>query len=159
MLASLPEKNPMPKAVLYRAEDGVPEERVLGQLRIPFVRRASLVHDGASEEVFVIDLGLRGVFVERREPLPVGAEVEIRLSLPGNEIPLVARCRVAWRHKGGPPLTSKELPAGIGLEFVDLSELDLARLREQLEEYCRQDPRVRRFLRHWPQAERKGDDP
>ena len=149
----------MPKAVLYRAEDGVPEERVLGQLRIPFVRRASLRHDGGSEEVFVIDLGLRGVFIERGEPLPVGAEVEIRLPLPGNEIPLVARCRVAWRHTGDTPLASKELPAGIGLEFVDLPELDLARLREQLEEYCRQDPRVRRFLRHWPQAERKGDDP
>jgi len=28
-----------------------------------------------------------------------------------------------------------------------------------LVEYCRQNPRVRRFLRHWPDAERKGDDP
>jgi Tfp pilus assembly protein PilZ len=149
----------MPRAVLSRAEDGVPEERVLSQLRIPFVRRASLMHGGGSEEVFVIDLGLRGVFVERREPLPVGTEAQIRLPLPGNEIPLVARCRVAWRHTADRPLASKELPAGIGLEFVELSDSDRTRLREQLEEYCRQNPRVRRFLRHWPQAERQGDDP
>lgn len=149
----------MPRAVLSRAEDGVPEERVLSQLRIPFVRRASLMHGGGSEEVFVIDLGLRGVFVERREPLPVGTEAQIRLPLPGNEIPLVARCRVAWRHTADAPLASKELPAGIGLEFVELSDSDRTRLREQLEEYCRQNPRVRRFLRHWPQAERQGDDP
>ena len=40
-----------------------------------------------------------------------------------------------------------------------MSETDRARLRDLLEEYCRQEPSVRRFLRHWPEAERQGDDP
>jgi Tfp pilus assembly protein PilZ len=150
----------MSKAALSNAEEGVPPESVLTKLRIPFVRRATLTHEGGGqEEVFIIDVGLSGVFIERSKPLPVGVEVEIRLSLPGNEIPFAARCRVAWWHPAGQPLASKELPAGAGLEFVELSEIDRSRLREQLEEYCRQHPRVRRFLRHWPEAERKGDDP
>ena len=150
----------MPKAALPNAEEGVPPESVLRKLRIPFVRRATLTHAGGiQEDVFVIDVGLAGVFVERVEPLPVGAELELRVSLPGNEIPLTARCRVAWWHPPKEPLASKELPAGAGLEFVGLSDLDRGRLREQLEAYCRQHPSVRRFLRHWPEAERKGDDP
>jgi len=123
------------------------------------VRRASLLHARAREEVFVIDLGLAGVFIERLEALPVGEEVEIRLPMPDSEIPLQARCRVAWWHPEGAPLASKSLPAGAGLEFIEMSESDQGRLREQLVPYCRQHPRVRRFLRHWPQEEKIGDDP
>jgi len=26
-------------------------------------------------------------------------------------------------------------------------------------DYCRQNPRVRRFLRHWTESESRGDDP
>jgi two-component system, cell cycle response regulator len=150
----------MPRAVFPQTREGVPPESVLRQLRIPFVRRAALIRGGAAgEDVFVIDLGLAGVFVERPEALPVGEKLEIRLPLPDNEIPLQARCRVAWWHPEGGALASKSLPAGAGLEFVEMSETDRGRLREQLVEYCRQHPRVRRFLRHWPQAEKTGDDP
>lgn len=149
----------MPRAAFPAAREGVPPDNVLRQLRIPFVRRAVLVREGATEDVFVLDLGLAGVFVERAEALPVGEKLEIRLPLPDNEIPLKARCRVAWWHPEGAPLASKTLPAGAGLEFVEMSEGDRARLREQLVGYCRQHPRVRRFLRHWPQEEKMGDDP
>ena len=49
--------------------------------------------------------------------------------------------------------------ASAGLQFVEMSPADRERLRALLVEYCRQNPRVRRFLRHWPDAERQGDDP
>ncbi len=149
----------MPRPASPRSREGVPPDSVLRQLRIPFVRRASFVHGPVHEEVFVIDLGLAGVFIERHEALPVGDQVEIRLPMPDSEIPLQARCRVAWWHPEGAPLASKSLPAGAGLEFVEMSESDQGRLREQLVQYCRQHPRVRRFLRHWPQEEKIGDDP
>ena len=149
----------MPRPASPRSREGVPPDSVLRQLRIPFVRRASLLQGQAREDVFVIDLGLAGVFVERLQPLQVGQEVEIRLPMPDSEIPLQARCRVAWWHPEGAPLASKSLPAGAGLEFVEMSESDQGRLREQLVQYCRQHPRVRRFLRHWPQEEKIGDDP
>lgn len=149
----------MAKASLPRADDGVPTDEVLRKLRIPFVRRATLEVHNETEEVFALDLALDGIFVERQAPLPVGTEVTLRMLLPGNEIPLVARCRVAWWHPAEALLSSKSLPAGLGLNIVEASDADRNRLRAHLEEYCRQEPSVRRFLRHWPQAEREGDDP
>lgn len=141
------------------AEDGVPEEHVLARLRIPFVRKATLVRKGRSEDAFVLDLGLEGVFIERTEELPVGEVVEITLPWPGSEVALHCRCRVAWFHSAGRKLASKSLPPGAGLQFMEMAENDRVRLRSFLEEYCRQNPRVRRFLRHWPAAEKVGDDP
>jgi hypothetical protein len=136
-----------------------PPESVLRQLRIPFVRRATLASGSWSEDVFLIDIGLAGAFIERAEPLPVDELFEIRFAWPGSEIPFCAQCRVAWWHPEGGPLSSKSLPPGAGLQFVDMLDADRERLRGLLVDYCRQNPRVRRFLRHWPEAERQGDDP
>jgi hypothetical protein len=136
-----------------------PPEDVLRQLRIPFVRRAALVRGTTQEEAFVLDIGLAGAFVERAQPLPVNESLEIRFAWPGSEVPFHARCRVAWWHPAGEPLSSKSLPSGAGLEFVEMSESDGERLRELLVDYCRQQPGVRRFLRHWPEEQRRGDDP
>jgi hypothetical protein len=142
-----------------RAHQAPPPQSVLRQLRIPFVRRATLVRGGAQEEAFVIDIGLAGVFVERAEPLERDERLSISFPWPGSERPFEARCRVAWWHPEGEALSSKSLPPGGGLEFVGMSEADAERLRTFLLEYCQQQPRVRRFLRHWPEAERRGDDP
>ena len=144
---------------LSSARDSSPPESVLRQLRIPFVRRVTLASASRNEDSFMIDIGLAGAFVERAESLPVDEEIEIRFPWPGSEIPFAARCRVAWWHPEGAPLSSKSLPPGAGLQFVDMSEHDRDRLRALLVDYCRQNPRVRRFLRHWPEAERTGDDP
>jgi len=144
---------------LPTSREPAPPESVLRQLRIPFVRRATLVSASQREDVFMIDIGLAGAFVERAESIPVDEELEIRFPWPGSEIPFSARCRVAWWHPEGAPLSSKSLPPGAGLQFVEMSGADRERLRALLVEYCRQNPRVRRFLRHWPEAERQGDDP
>jgi len=141
------------------SRENVPPESVLRQLRIPFVRRATLVHTKGEEDVFVIDIGFAGAFVERAEALPLDTTLEIRFPWPGSEIPFRAGCRVAWWHPQGAPLASKSLPPGAGLQFTEMSETDRERLRTLLVDYCRQNPRVRRFLRHWPDAERQGDDP
>ena len=144
---------------LSSARESSPPESVLRQLRIPFVRRVTLASASRNEDAFMIDIGLAGAFVERAESIPVDEEIEIRFPWPGSEIPFAARCRVAWWHPEGAPLSSKSLPPGAGLQFVDMSEHDRDRLRALLVDYCRQNPRVRRFLRHWPEAERTGDDP
>jgi hypothetical protein len=136
-----------------------PPDSVLRQLRIPFVRRVTLAYGGREEESFMIDIGFEGAFVERQAPLPHEQELELRVAWPGSEIPFRAQCRVAWWHPEGAPLSSKSLPPGAGLQFTSMSDGDRDRLRAHLVEYCRQHPRVRRFLRHWPEAERHGDDP
>ena len=136
----------MQKAVA--SADDVPSDPVLRRIRIPLIRKAVLTRaDGRVEELFVIDLGLSGVFVERADALPPGEQVSLRFALPGNEIPVQAACRVAWWHPPGAPLVSKSLPAGIGLEFVELSEHDRERVRSHLLEYLRSQLGPRRFHR------------
>jgi len=144
-----------------RAGEGaaVPSELVLDKVRIPFVQKATLTHEGATFEAFTIDVGLAGIFVEHATPLPIGDTVMVSFHLPGYETPLTARCRVAWWHAADKPLPSKSLPPGIGIQFVELSEADRKRVRDLVVEHYQQHPRVRRFLRHWPEAELKGDDP
>jgi len=144
---------------LSSPRESAPPESVLKQLRIPFVRRVALVSSARREDAFMIDIGLAGAFVERADSLPIDELLEIRFPWPGSEIPFSARCRVAWWHPEGGALSSKSLPPGAGLQFVEMSEPDRERLRALLVDYCRQNPRVRRFLRHWPEAERQGDDP
>jgi hypothetical protein len=145
--------------LIPRAQKAPPPDDVLEQLRIPFVRRATLLRNSTEEEVFVIDIGLAGVFVERSESLERDDRVSIRFAWPGSERPFEAACRVAWWHPPDAPLSSKSLPSGGGLEFLEVSDADRERVRSLLLDYCRQQPHVRRFLRHWPQAERHGDDP
>lgn len=132
---------------------------MLRQLRIPFVRRATLLREAKREVAFLIDIALEGVFIEHTEPLTPGEPMEITFSWPGSERPFRAQCRVAWWHPEGEELRSKSLPAGAGLQFVSMSDTDRARLRAHLVGYCRQHPHVRRFLRHWPEAALHSDDP
>jgi hypothetical protein len=104
----------MPKAESHRPDGNVPAEPVLQQLRIPFIRRATLTHQGGTEAAFVIDLGLLGVFVERSEPLPKGAHVDLEMTLPGSEVPVRAGCRVACGTKGTAPWPASRYLAARG---------------------------------------------
>jgi Tfp pilus assembly protein PilZ len=127
----------------------VAREAVVERIRVPLMQKGSIFHKGQKEELFVIDLGLTGIFVERKEPLEVGELVEVEFRLPKNEIPVMARCRVAWWHPEGGPLVSKSLPAGMGLAFVEISETNRAKIREQLLDHFRRKPGGRRFSRQW----------
>jgi Tfp pilus assembly protein PilZ len=128
----------------------------LRTIRIPFIQKAQLTLNEQTEPLFLVDLGLFGAFAERETPLPVGAQVTLRFTLPGNEIPLTVGCRVAWWHAPGAPLVSKALPAGVGLEFVETSEDDQRRLRRYLEAYLQRSA-GRRFHRPLPLTE-DGED-
>jgi Tfp pilus assembly protein PilZ len=138
--------------------DDAPPDPVLRRIRIPLIRKATLTRaSGRLEELFVIDLGLAGVFVERPDALPSGEVVHIRFTLPGNEIPVQAGCRVAWWHPPGAPLVSKSLPSGVGLEFVEVSEHDRDRVRAHLLDYLRSHLGPRRF--HRQRLSGEGEEP
>jgi hypothetical protein len=135
------------------AADGLPAEPILRKIRVPCIQRATVALSGAREELFMIDLGLRGVFVERAQPPAEAEGVEIWFALPGNEIPIHARCRLAWVRPRAVAVGPRSLPAGIGLEFVAMTDRDTERVRQHLLEYLRRQPRERRFLRHPEEAE------
>jgi Tfp pilus assembly protein PilZ len=128
-----------------KAAQGLPPDEVLRKIRIPLIRRASMSRGGLPEDVFLIDIGLHGAFVERAEPVPVGEEVEVTFRLPDNELPVIARCRIAWWHPPGRALVSKNLPSGLGLEFVELQPGGRERIRQFIAEYLGREPRRRRF--------------
>jgi hypothetical protein len=125
----------------------------LGRLRIPFVQRATLAHGGGHEDLFLVDLGLEGAFAERPQPLAVGEIVTLTFALPGNDHPVRAVCRVAWWHPPGGQLASRSLPAGVGLQFVEIPEQDHARLRRHLLDYMDRETMARRFHRARPLGE------
>jgi len=119
-----------------------PSEAVLRRLRVPFIRKASLERAGRNEDVFVLDLGLSGIFIEIVEPLEVGETFDVRFCLPENERPIVAGCRVTrWQSAEG------RRPSGAGLEFVQIAEDDRQRVRGYLADYYRREGNARRFIR------------
>lgn len=133
------------------ARVGVPSDDVLRRLRVSFIQRATLIVDGREEEVLIVDLGLRGVFVERAAELPCDARVSVRFRLPGNERSLEACARVAWRHPADTGRMAPRLPPGLGLEFTAMSASDEQRVRAFLIEHWRRAPRARQFTRAWPE--------
>ncbi len=141
------------------APSGSPEtaasDEVLDKVRIPFIQRAALLHPHGEEPLFLVDLASTGAFAERAEPLPEGERVRLRFRLPGNEIPVVVGCRVAWSNPKGGRLVTKALPAGVGLEFVDMAAPDQARLRAYLSDYLKGG--LRRFHRPWPPMSGESD--
>lgn len=132
----------------------MPPERVLEKVRIPCVQRAAFTALGRTEPLFVVDLGLHGVFVERGEPLPAGATVDITFPLPGNEIPVRAACRVAWWNPPVDGAAPRSLPPGLGLEFVEMSDADRDRVRRHVVEFLQTNTHLRRFAPH-----RETEDP
>jgi Tfp pilus assembly protein PilZ len=133
--------------------DGLQAEAVLRKIRIPCIQRATIATAGAREDLFMIDLGLRGVFIEWVRPVAQGDEIEIWFALPGNEIRIHVRCRVAWVRPRGLSVGARTLPAGVGVEFVTISDGDAERVRRHLLEYLQRHPRHRWFLRHPEEAE------
>ena len=146
----------MQKVALPHAPEGAAGESVVEKVRVPFIQRAALTRAGQRADVFLMDLGLAGVFVELADPPAVGEAVDVSFRLPGNAIAIAARCQVAWRHAAGMPPSG--FPSGAGLRFVELAESDRARLREYLREYCQRNTRARRFARQWPVPGDEGGD-
>ncbi len=138
----------MPRLTSPPTAGGAPSDAVLEKVRIPFVQRGDLVESGIGRRVFLVDLGLFGSFVELSKPPAIGERADLVFRLPGNDIPLIVGCRVAWRHAEGE--TPAPLPPGAGLEFVHVSPADRERLRTHLIEHLRSARGARRFARPWP---------
>jgi uncharacterized protein (TIGR02266 family) len=64
-----------------------------------------------------LDVSARGMFLRTGQVYPVGEEVLVRFSLPGVARPFKAVGRVTW---SSPTDTPQGLPAGMGIQFLDL---------------------------------------
>ena len=72
---------------------------------------------------FTRDINEGGLFIETEKPRPTGTEVALRFNLPGSAEPLQTVGRVVWVRSA-----SSQIPAGMGIEFDDLSKEDRDRI-------------------------------
>jgi uncharacterized protein (TIGR02266 family) len=91
---------------------------------------------------FTRDINEGGLFIETEKPRPTGTEVAMRFNLPGNEEPLQTIGRVVWVRSA-----SDQVPAGMGIEFDELSSEDRDRINSMI-----------RSLRNSPSEARKSAD-
>ena len=81
---------------------------------------------------YSLNLSTGGIFLECDEPLPEDTPLALEIFLPARDKPIRCRGRVAWVND--PEKKKKDtLPAGMGLQFLDLSLDDLHAVREFLD--------------------------
>ena len=90
--------------------------------------RVREVDDPTDGEVLfdALDLSQGGAFLQSDLLLEIGAELEVTFAIPGELRPVRAHARVAWATR----VATAKGSAGMGLQFVDLSEADRQRLAE-----------------------------
>jgi len=78
-----------------------------------------------------INLSTGGLFLETEQPLELDATLKLEFLLPNSEQRLSCSARVAWTNH--PELLQRpELPAGMGLQFIDLTSADMEILRDYI---------------------------
>lgn len=81
---------------------------------------------------FSVDLSAGGLYVKTDFPLDVDEDLTLRLTLPGQQGIVSCKARVAWVNTKDHP-RKPGLPAGMGIQFVDLSLQDMKSIRRFLE--------------------------
>ncbi|HTP64303.1 MAG TPA: response regulator [Geobacteraceae bacterium] len=100
--------------------------RFIARLRIRYGENAEkLLTD------YSINLSTGGVFIETEDYLPIDTILSIEFILPENEKTICCRGRVAWLNSAG-AMVNPNLPAGIGLQFLDISPEDMNAVRQYI---------------------------
>jgi Tfp pilus assembly protein PilZ len=116
--------NKYKKATMQSNNKSKPERRasvrINAEIRVYYGACTSKLLTGYS-----IDLTTNGIFLVTTCPFDVDDNVKLKLFIPGQEKTIVSCvARVAWiNHENSPP--KPEYPAGVGLQFVDLTPEDL----------------------------------
>jgi uncharacterized protein (TIGR02266 family) len=81
---------------------------------------------------FTVDLSTGGLYLQTDYPFAVDENLMLSFKLPAQEKTVSCNARVAWVNLEENP-RKPELPAGAGIQFVDLSLDDLKSIRRFLE--------------------------
>ncbi len=122
----------MSKVSIEDAQTPTGEAELSDAERRRFDRRDLLVRIEYStvDEIFsefTRDINEGGLFIETEKPRPTGTEVAMRFNLPGNDEPLQTVGRVVWVRSA-----SADEPAGMGIEFDELSDEDRGRINNMI---------------------------
>lgn len=81
---------------------------------------------------FSVDLSSGGLYIKTDFPLSVDENLTLRFTLPDQKGMVSCQARVAWVNQKEKP-RKPELPAGMGIQFVELSLEDMRSIRRFLE--------------------------
>jgi len=93
--------------------------------RAPLVVRVAYSTIDALFSEFTRNVNEGGLFIETDNPPPTDTRVSLQFKLPGSDLPIQARGRVAWVQRAG-----GDEPAGMGVEFESLGNDARARIDE-----------------------------
>jgi uncharacterized protein (TIGR02266 family) len=83
--------------------------------RAPLIVRIAYSTVDALFSEFTRNINEGGLFIETENPPPTDTRVALQFKLPGSDVPLQARGRVAWVQSAG-----EDGPEGMGVEFENL---------------------------------------
>ncbi len=99
--------------------------RYMAHLRVKYGRSQELLTD------YTINLSAGGLFIETENFLPVDASLNIEFILPDCITTIRCKGRVAWvNHPAS--IKNPNLPAGMGLQFLDLTFDDMDAIRQYI---------------------------
>ena len=105
-------------------------------VRVTLCHRVYVTYNGTSHELYTGDISEGGVFIKTETPFPVGSKVEISLPMEaGSHIHLTGIVVSEKRPSGG----ISERPAGMGIEFHEVREVELTILRDFVKRLSSQD--------------------
>ncbi|PNU21819.1 two-component system response regulator [Geothermobacter hydrogeniphilus] len=84
---------------------------------------------------YTLNLSVGGLFLETEQVLPVASPLSLEFLVPGAAEPVVCQGQVAWVNAAGSRI-KRNLPAGLGVQFSDLSSGDQNQLREFIRREC-----------------------
>jgi uncharacterized protein (TIGR02266 family) len=93
------------------------------------------VNSSNSLSAYSIDLNSGGLFLETSKPLMVDAPFDIEFKLPTNWPQIQCKARSAWVNEAN-NRKKPDLPAGIGMQFLDLPSADMHAIRDYINSVC-----------------------
>jgi uncharacterized protein (TIGR02266 family) len=98
--------------------------RVLEQRYEPRYKTRLAIFYGSGQRKLMTDYSVNmstgGIFIETVSPMPVDTILFVKFTLPANGETISCKAKVAWTNEPG-EIKSKDLPLGMGLQFIDIS--------------------------------------
>ena len=111
--------------------------------RVPLVRKCQLTFpDGRAGTAFIVNVSVVGAYLAMDEIPPLGAQISVGFTFPGNSREIRASGAVVWLNpRQQHPVHS--LPPGVGLKFLGLADADRKRIETFVREYAARTPSPR----------------
>jgi uncharacterized protein (TIGR02266 family) len=102
------------------------EPRIPNALSLVFKDRKSFVR------AYTENISSGGLSIRTENPLPPGHQFRLKLQVPGKQEPMEVKCEVVWSRSKQESMPKK--PAGMGVKFVEIADVDLKFLKKYIAE-------------------------